>query len=174
MRIDDACDSVGGMSSPFAALVPLIDRQFARFGREAPLPGVRLSRAEAPGGPIHSVYGPSLGVVVQGAKISVLGDRSFRYGAGQGLVAGIDVPVTAYLVEASPDRPYLAVRVSIDPPMRVGLRRGASAAGGAGRRRRSLRSSDSPRGQAIASVPSRRACSSASASPSRWSPVPTW
>lgn len=122
MRVVDACDSVGGMSSPFAALVPLIDRQFACFGRETPLPGVRLSRAEAPGGPIHSVYGPSLGVVVQGAKISVLGDRSFRYGTGQGLVAGIDVPVTAYIIEASSARPYLAISVSIDAAMVADLR----------------------------------------------------
>ncbi|ARN81341.1 AraC family transcriptional regulator [Methylocystis bryophila] len=103
------------MQNPFGALIPLLDRQYRRFGRETPLDGLALSRTESPSGVIRSVYRPSFCVVAQGAKISVLGERSFRYHAGQGLLASIDVPVTARIVEASADRPYLAFSLAISP-----------------------------------------------------------
>ncbi|MGA9526490.1 MAG: AraC family transcriptional regulator [Terriglobales bacterium] len=105
------------METKFDALIPLVDRQSQRFGRETPLDGLLLNRAEAPSGLIRSVYRPSFCVVLQGAKVSMLGDQSFRYRADQGLLASIDVPVTARISEASPDRPYLALSLAIDPVM---------------------------------------------------------
>lgn len=105
------------MKTPFDDLIPLVERQYRHFGRETPLDGLLLNRAEAPSGLIRSVYRPSFCVVVQGAKLSMLGDQLFRYRAGQGLLASIDVPVTARIVEASPDRPYLAFSLAIDPAM---------------------------------------------------------
>jgi AraC-like DNA-binding protein len=105
------------MRTPFDALIPLVDRNYLRFGRETPLDGLLLNRAETPSGLIRSVYRPSFCVVVQGAKVSVLGDQSFCYRAGQGLLASIDVPVTARISEASPNRPYLAFSLAIDPAM---------------------------------------------------------
>ena len=105
------------MRTPFDALIPLVDRNYLRFGRETPLDGLLLNRAETPSGLIRSVYRPSFCVVVQGAKVSVLGDQSFCYRAGQGLLASIDVPVTARISEASPNRPYLAFSLAMDPAM---------------------------------------------------------
>ena len=105
------------MRTPFDALIPLVDRNYLRFGRETPLDGLLLNRAETPSGLIRSVYRPSFCVVVQGAKVSVLGDQSFCYRAGQGLLASIDVPVTAWISEASPNRPYLAFSLAIDLAM---------------------------------------------------------
>jgi AraC-like DNA-binding protein len=105
------------MRTPFDALIPLVDRNYLRFGRETPLDGLLLNRAETPSGLIRSVYRPSFCVVVQGAKVSVLGDQSFCYRAGEGLLASIDVPVTAWISEASPNRPYLAFSLAIDLAM---------------------------------------------------------
>jgi AraC-like DNA-binding protein len=105
------------MRTPFDALIPLVDRNYLRFGRETPLDGLLLNRAETPSGLIRSVYRPSFCVVVQGAKVSALSDQSFRYCAGQGLLAAVDVPVTARISEASPNRPYLAFSLAIDPAM---------------------------------------------------------
>jgi AraC-like DNA-binding protein len=105
------------MQTPFNALIPLVDRNYLRFGRETPLDGLLLNRAETPSGLIRSVYRPSFCVVVQGAKVSALSDQSFRYCAGQGLLAAVDVPVTARISEASPNRPYLAFSLAIDPAM---------------------------------------------------------
>jgi len=103
------------METRFEDLAPLVERQWRRFGCETPLSDLALARAESPSGIIRSVYRPSFCVVVQGAKTSILGDRQFRYEAGQGLLASIDVPVTARITAASPDKPYLAFRLAIDP-----------------------------------------------------------
>ncbi|MEH3117409.1 MAG: AraC family transcriptional regulator N-terminal domain-containing protein [Methylorubrum populi] len=97
-----------------AGLAGLVERQWHRFGRETPLDGLLLNRAEGPSGPIRSVYRPSFCVVVQGAKTTLLGDTAFRYAAGQALLASLDLAVTARITEASPARPYLAFSLAID------------------------------------------------------------
>ncbi|KIZ41726.1 MULTISPECIES: AraC family transcriptional regulator [Rhodopseudomonas] len=109
------------MATVFDSLIALVDRQYRRFGRETPLDGLLLSRAETPSGIIRSVYRPSFCMVLQGAKVSTLGERSFRYHAGQGLLAAIDVPVSARISEASLQRPYLAFSLTVDPAMVAGL-----------------------------------------------------
>ena len=58
--------------------------------------------------PVGDVAEPTLAIVVQGAKRTVLGDRAFAYGAGDYLVASIELPVTGSITEADPDRPFLA------------------------------------------------------------------
>ncbi|MEM9549961.1 MAG: AraC family transcriptional regulator [Pseudomonadota bacterium] len=84
-------------------------------GRETPLPGVFLAVAEQPTGPIHGVYQPSLCVILQGAKVSRVGHRTYRYDAGKCLIASLDVPVRAEIITASKSHPYAAIIVSIDP-----------------------------------------------------------
>lgn len=86
-----------------------------RHGRETPLPGLFVSATEAPTGPFHGVYEPSLIVVLQGAKISRLGEKIYRYDKGKCLIASLDVPIRAEIVTASRDMPYVAVAVRIDP-----------------------------------------------------------
>lgn len=104
------------MTEDIQTLAALLDRQAQRFGRETPIAGLRLTRTETPM-VIRSVYRPSFCAVLQGAKISMLGERTFRYREGQCLLASVDVPVTARIVEASPQRPYLALSLEIDPAM---------------------------------------------------------
>lgn len=104
------------MTDDLKTLADLLDRHARRYGRETPVDGLNLTRAETPM-EIRSVYRPSFCAVLQGGKVSMLGERAFRYGAGQGLLASVDVPVTARIVEASPERPYLAFGVEIDPAM---------------------------------------------------------
>lgn len=65
------------MTMSYDALVPLIDRQYQRFGRETPLADLLLTRTETPSSPIRSVYRPSFCVVVQGAKLSMLGETAY-------------------------------------------------------------------------------------------------
>ncbi len=105
------------MDAKLDELARRISRQWERFGRETPLDGLMLTRACAPSERIGAVYRPSFCVVVQGAKISALGDQMFRYTAGQCLLASVDVPVTAQITEASPERPYLAFSLAIDTAM---------------------------------------------------------
>jgi AraC-like DNA-binding protein len=60
------------------------------------------------------LYRPALCLVVQGAKEMALGDRVFRYGEGQALVVSLEVPAAGRVVEASPERPYLAIALELD------------------------------------------------------------
>ncbi|SEH35493.1 AraC family transcriptional regulator [Magnetospirillum fulvum] len=103
------------MTATLVDLAELVDRHWRAHGRETPLDGLLLTRADRPSGVIRSVYRPSFCVVVQGGKTTMLGDRSFRYRAGQGLLASMDLPVTARITEASAAEPYLALSLAIDP-----------------------------------------------------------
>lgn len=86
-----------------------------RHGRQTPLGGLSLAVAEAPSGPLHGVYRPSICIVLQGAKLSQLAGQSHRYGAGKCLITSLEVPVRAEIVEASAQAPYVAIVVSINP-----------------------------------------------------------
>lgn len=96
-------------------LKDLIARQWRAHGRETPIDGLLLTSVTAPTGPIHAVYRPSLCVVVQGAKTSMLGDRAYRYDEGKCLIASMEVPIRAEITRATPDRPYLAFSLALDP-----------------------------------------------------------
>src|SRR5579871_3012428 len=60
------------------------------------------------------VYEPLLCVVAQGAKDVVLADETYRLDPAQSLLVSVDLPVEAQVVEASPSRPYLALRIALD------------------------------------------------------------
>ena len=79
------------------------------------VPGLRLSRFSAPSDLVALVYEPSLCVVAQGAKEVLLADETYRLAPAQSLLVSVDLPVDARVVEATPGRPYLAVRISLDP-----------------------------------------------------------
>ena len=98
-----------------APLRDLIARQWRVHGRETPIDGLALTSAAAPTGPIHAVYRPSLCVVAQGAKTSMLGDRVYRYEAGKCLIASMAAPIRAEITRATPERPYLAFSLTLDP-----------------------------------------------------------
>lgn len=81
------------------------------------IPRVGLVRSDTPTLPVGVVYQPMLCIVAQGAKRTLLGDNIVEYGAGQFLVVSVDLPITGAVVQASPDAPYLAVRLALDPTM---------------------------------------------------------
>ena len=61
------------------------------------------------------VYQPMLYIVAQGAKRTLLGDSIVEYAAGQYLVVSVDLPITGSVIQASPDAPYLALSLQLDP-----------------------------------------------------------
>ncbi|BFM05656.1 AraC family transcriptional regulator [Halioxenophilus aromaticivorans] len=96
-------------------LIPITRQLFELYGQEPPLPGLKITYAEAPTGLIRAVYQPSLCVVLQGAKKSVLGDQTYHYQAGECLFASADLPVSANILQASPQQPYIAFSIAINP-----------------------------------------------------------
>ncbi len=54
-------------------------------------------------------------VIAQGSKEVLLGKERYRYDAFRYLLVSVGLPVVSHVIEASPERPYLAVRVVLDP-----------------------------------------------------------
>jgi AraC-like DNA-binding protein len=78
---------------------------------------LRLARSSKPTEPIHSLYQPAFCVVAQGRKQALLGEEVFRYDPGQYLIYTVDLPLTFQVKEASQERPYLGVRLNLDPSL---------------------------------------------------------
>ncbi|MGE5803060.1 MAG: AraC family transcriptional regulator [Gemmatimonadota bacterium] len=96
-------------------LAELITRHVVEDGREEPAPGLLLYRYSLPTGPLYGVSEPSFCVVVQGAKELLIGSERLRYDASQYLLVSAGLPVVGHVIEASKGRPYLAVRLVLDP-----------------------------------------------------------
>jgi AraC-like DNA-binding protein len=78
-------------------------------------PGLHLGRFSVPTGPLYMSLPPSFCVVAQGTKDVMLGAKSFRYDAAHYLVTTMELPLSGTVVEASPERPYLSLRLVLDP-----------------------------------------------------------
>lgn len=59
-------------------------------------------------------YGPIAAITIQGAKRTVIGTEEYRYGEGNCLVSGVDMPSVNQILVASPERPYLVVSLGLD------------------------------------------------------------
>jgi len=82
---------------------------------ETAIPGLNLFRADAPTSCMSTVYEPSLCVIAQGRETVQLGDREIVYDALSYMVSRVDLPVNKFVVDASPENPFLAVKINIDP-----------------------------------------------------------
>lgn len=80
----------------------------------AALPGLMLIRADQPNLSACSVYEPCVALIVQGAKRVLLGEQALVYGEDRYLIAAMDLPVMSTVLQASPERPYLAVGLRLD------------------------------------------------------------
>jgi len=99
-----------------ARLVAAIERHAPADGvcRTA-VPGLILARLQTPSAPNALVVDPSLCLVAQGAKEVFLAGEVYRYDPAHSLLVSVDLPISARVVEATPARPCLAVRLSFDP-----------------------------------------------------------
>src|SRR5579872_2839920 len=96
-------------------LVERIGQAMREDGTTRLLQGLHLSRSSLPLKPLHSVLEPSVCVIAQGSKEVLLGDSRYRYDPSHYLLATVELPRVSQVLEASPERPYLALRLSLDP-----------------------------------------------------------
>lgn len=96
-------------------LAERIARALPRDGTADPQPGLNLARFAGPTDLHHGFLEPCFCVIAQGAKTLTLGEEVFRYDPAHYMVATVGVPMTAQVVEASVDRPYLSLRLILDP-----------------------------------------------------------
>ena len=76
--------------------------------------GLTLTRWNAANMVDTCFYAPSVGLIVQGRKESVIGREIFRYGELDCLVNGVDMPSESRILGASPEQPLLAVSLVIN------------------------------------------------------------
>jgi AraC-like DNA-binding protein len=74
-----------------------------------------LTRSDAVSTALHGVYQPILAIVVQGQKEVLLDEQRYQYGAGQYLVVSVDLPLSSFVAQATPNKPYLGLKLNLDP-----------------------------------------------------------
>jgi AraC-like DNA-binding protein len=81
---------------------------------ETAIPRLSLFRRTEPTGPISSMYEPSICLISQGAKRVVLGEDSYVYDAHHFLITSMNLPTVVQIIEASPEKPYLGLKLKLD------------------------------------------------------------
>ena len=98
-------------------LVERIARAIRKDGRVEPLKGLRIHRASSPTESVHGMSGFAFCVIAQGSKEVLLGDTRYQYDPAHYLLATAELPVVSQVTEASQERPYLSLRLELDPTL---------------------------------------------------------
>ena len=98
-------------------LVERIGRVISFDGTVQPLPGLHLYRLSVPMARVYGVVEPSLCVVAQGSKEYLLGESRYRYDPFHYFLVTVDLPNISQVLEASQERPYLSLRLSLAPTL---------------------------------------------------------
>lgn len=107
-----------GMEAQQSELADRVARNVPGDGlHETAVRGLWLIQASEPSLPLPSVYHPSVCVVVQGRKRALLGEDVFHYDPLNYLVVSMSLPISGQILEATPERPYLCLRIDIDPAL---------------------------------------------------------
>jgi AraC-like DNA-binding protein len=76
--------------------------------------GLSLFRRDAPTEPMSGMYEPSICLIAQGSKRVLLGDDTYLYNAQNYLITSVHLPTIVQITEASPQAPYLGLRLMLD------------------------------------------------------------
>lgn len=75
---------------------------------------LHLYSSQEPTKPMTGMYEPSICVVAQGAKRVSLGEETYIYDAYHFLLSSVHLPTTFQVLEASPEKPYLGLKLDLD------------------------------------------------------------
>lgn len=98
-------------------LVERMARTVRADGPFEPLPGIRLYRSSTPTELNPNLSDPAFAVIAQGSKELYLGEERYRYDPYHYCLGTIELPVASHVVEASDARPYLSLRMALDPAL---------------------------------------------------------
>lgn len=80
-------------------------------------PGIFIYQSSQPTESDISVLKPAFCVIAQGSKNVLLNDELFHYDPGHYLISTLDLPIMSNVVDASPEKPYLNLRIDLDPAL---------------------------------------------------------
>jgi hypothetical protein len=81
---------------------------------ETAVPRLTISQAVEATRPQSGLLQPMLCLILQGTKEVMIGERLLRYDPASYFIATLDLPASARIVEASVERPYIAVSLALD------------------------------------------------------------
>jgi AraC-like DNA-binding protein/uncharacterized cupin superfamily protein len=82
--------------------------------KEHQLPGLTVLCQSSPSELEAYIYEPVICLILQGSKITSVGDQTMEVCEGSALLVSHDVPVVSKITQASARKPYLAVILSLD------------------------------------------------------------
>lgn len=102
-----------------AGAIEELNRNIARWTEQGEMhtttiPGLALFRRTGPTEPVSGIYEPGVCLVAQGAKRVMLGDDTYRYDGQHYLITSVHLPTIVQVIEASPEKPYLGLRLKFD------------------------------------------------------------
>jgi AraC-like DNA-binding protein len=80
-------------------------------------PGIFIYHSSKPTESDISVLKPAFCIIAQGSKDVLLNDELFHYDSGHYLISTLDLPIKSSVVEASEEKPYLNLRIDLDPAL---------------------------------------------------------
>lgn len=96
-------------------LVSLINELVVTDGiHKTMIPALDLVRVSNVSMPLHAIYEPSLLLIAQGSKLVILGNESYRYDSASYLVTSVNLPISGQITQATPQQPFLSVKVRFD------------------------------------------------------------
>ena len=101
--------------APQAELADRIARLTPRDGfHPTAIPQLYLVRVSTPQPCSPVLYEPRLGIIAQGSKLVMLAGETYRCDPLHCLVVSMTMPVIGQVIEATPEKPYLSLRLDID------------------------------------------------------------
>ena len=98
-------------------LVERMARAAREDGMVEPLRGLHIHRVSTPTEPVHGVSIPAFCVIAQGSKEIYLGEDYYRYDPAHYLLTTVELPIVIQIGNASKERPYLGLRLDLDPAL---------------------------------------------------------
>lgn len=87
----------------------LLTRMTEEGIQPTPIPGVFMARRDHAGICEHRFEQPLASLLVQGSKKSMAGRQEYTLNENQALLVGMDMPSSSQILQASPDKPLLAL-----------------------------------------------------------------
>ncbi|WGV24154.1 AraC family transcriptional regulator [Halotia branconii] len=98
-------------------LTERISQAIRNDGTIEPLKGLHFNRSSSPSECLHSVSIPAFCAIAQGSKEVLLGSDRYQYDPMHYLLATAELPIVSQILEASKEKPYLSLRLDLDPTL---------------------------------------------------------
>lgn len=98
-----------------AELAAMVEQHTGSDGvHQTVIPRLAFSRATQSQNPVHAIFEPAFCVLAQGSKRVLLGNEVYIYDSSHYLIAAQTLPLSAQVIDASPEAPYLGLRLAFD------------------------------------------------------------